>query len=629
MRISFHSPLPPAASGIADYSAALVAELAKIAQVTINGDPREAEVAVYQIGNNADHVAAYEMAVRHPGVVVLHEANLHHLLTDLTIRRNDWDGYLRELEYERGAAALAYGRRVRALEVGPDYDGVPMLRRLLQSAKGLIVHSRYVEVKAREAGFQGPIGVVPHGAWLPDPDGRGWRAQLGVVGRDPLIGIFGHLKPYKRIAEALRAFAQLYREVPAAKMILVGEPHPEIGLDSMLATLGLKRAVRCLGACDDERFNGYLKACDIVLNLRYPTVGETSGTLLRALGLGKAVVVSDVGAFAEFPADVCLHVPVNESEEATLLEYLRLLVSREDLRFALGKRAREWVSQECSWPRAADLYAKFLERFVAAPPKVSAEYLETWCPAEGLPYLRTHMERLVKTLAVTPAGGPGSSVLEMGVYMQITPALQTKLGYGYVRGCYFGPAGVIEQRSAESSMGERFSCEVDLFNAECDRFPYDDASFDTVICGELVEHLPTDPMFLMSEINRILKPGGHLLLTTPNAASLRAIDAVLHSYHPAFFNTYLRPRQSGENEEARHAREYTAKEAYQLLVDAGFEIELLETGDFARDGIEAHRWVERMLAEQKMETVLRGDGTYVVGRKAGPVRERYPAWLYS
>jgi hypothetical protein len=79
----------------------------------------------------------------------------------------------------------------------------------------------------------------------------------------------------------------------------------------------LSANVRMLGFAPIEEFTGYLSACDIVLNLRYPTVGESSGTLLRAMGLGKAALVSEVGSFAEFPDDVCLKVPVGAGEEDT------------------------------------------------------------------------------------------------------------------------------------------------------------------------------------------------------------------------------------------------------------------------------------------------------------------------
>jgi hypothetical protein len=71
-------------------------------------DPSRFDIALYHLGNNPHHGFVYEAALRHPGVVVMHESNLHHLIADLTIRRDDWDAYLRACEYEGGAEALAY-----------------------------------------------------------------------------------------------------------------------------------------------------------------------------------------------------------------------------------------------------------------------------------------------------------------------------------------------------------------------------------------------------------------------------------------------------------------------------------------------------------------------------------------
>ena len=142
MRVAFFSPLPPVRSGIADYSEALIESLKPLVSLEVFSsaaqtyDPARFDIALYQVGNNQHHDFVYETALRHPGVVVMHESNLHHLITDLTIRRGDWDAYLRECEHDGGAAALAFAERVRKLEVGPDYEGVPMTRRLLDSAAG-------------------------------------------------------------------------------------------------------------------------------------------------------------------------------------------------------------------------------------------------------------------------------------------------------------------------------------------------------------------------------------------------------------------------------------------------------------------------------------------------------------
>ncbi len=658
-RVAFFSPLPPQKSGIADYSAALLEPLRRMADVAVFGespqafDPARFDSLLYQLGNNPYHEFAYRGALCHPGIVVLHEANLHHLIADITIKRGDWDAYLREVEFDGGPAALEYAQRVRRLEVGPDYEGVPMLRRVLAASRGVIVHSRAMIADVRATGFQGPIARIPHGAWIPETDRMAYRDRLGLGESAPLIGIFGFLKPYKRIAESLRAFRRLLRVEPGARMIFVGEPHPEFPVESLIRSLGLSRAVRLLGFAPIEDFVGYLSACDIVLNLRFPTVGESSGTLLRALGLGKAVIVSDIGSFREYPDEICLKVPVDSAEEDLLFEYLNLLASQPTVAAALGRRAREWVQRECNWGLVAARYLNFIQAVAeggdyhepvcepslavstaaaaAGTPPVDAPYIFGWAGPEtgSRDYVETHITRLVRTLEMTPPGGSGDRVLEMGAYMQITPALKTRLGYGEVRGCYYGPAGRVEHKTATNEEGELFECDVDLFNAEKDHFPYDDGSFATVLCCELVEHLLEDPMHMMWEINRILRPGGHIVLTTPNIGSLRAISAILQGYHPGFFPAYVRPRAEDEEPEARHNREYTPREIHHLLTGSGFEVLRLETGEFRDEPHPEHGWVMHLIDRYKLPADLRGDGIYVLARKTGPPRERYPQWLYS
>jgi SAM-dependent methyltransferase len=455
-------------------------------------------------------------------------------------------------------------------------------------------------------------------------------------------------------------------------MILVGEPHPEFPVEAMIRSMGLSANVRVLGFAPIEDFVGYLGACDIVLNLRFPTVGESSGTLLRSLGLGKAVMVSEVGSFQEFPDDVCLKVPVGPGEEDLIFEYLNLLVSRPDVARQLGERARDYVARECNWATVAAQYAGFLDAVVhgkewapgegslfnaetqdpqAGTPQREAqrkysteegteagevrsqptlEYLQGWAISEASAgYLNTHSTRLLKTLEITPPGSADDRVLEMGAYLQITPALRNKLGYGEVRGCYYGKLGRSDHRTVTNAEGETFECEIDLFDAEKDVFPYPDGHFATVICGELIEHLFEDPMHLMTEVNRILQPGGHLVLTTPNIAALRGIAGILQGYHPGFFHAYIRPAQGTGEVDARHNREYAPREIHQLLENSGFEVTLLETGEFRDEPHPEFGWILHLLERYRLSTDLRGDGIYAVGKKTGAVRERYPAWLYT
>ena len=250
-------------------------------------------------------------------------------------------------------------------------------------------------------------------------------------------------------------------------------------------------------------------------------------------------------------------------------------------------------------------------------------------------YVLLHLGRLVRTLQITPQGGtPGGAedrVLELGCYLQLTPALSKYLGYGEVRGAYYGPAGESNLQSTRSASGEEFSCRVDLFDAERDPFPYPDGHFRTVLCCELIEHLSTDPMHMMAEINRVLCPGGHLILSTPNIVSMRSVQAVLHGYHPSVFHSYIKPNADG-SVDPRHCREYTPREIALLMEVSGFEVQLLETGDY--DIPSANRPdlnpkdVLELLRDTQFPVELRGEIIYCRARRVGPVRQRWPKELY-
>jgi glycosyltransferase involved in cell wall biosynthesis/predicted SAM-dependent methyltransferase len=611
MRIAHYSPLPPARTGIADYSAALLEYLGHLAEVetiasaaqAAGGNHRDA-AAVYQLGNNPHHDFVYEAAIRHPGVAVLHEANLHHLIVHLTLARGKADSYWREVALNGGALGNA-----------PDYK-IRMLRTVLTRSRAAIVHSTEVENVLRAQGFDRPIQRIPHGAWKFKAEEHirlraEYRAKLGFDESTPVFGIFGFLKSYKRIAQAQRAFRRLVRQVPNAKLLLVGERHPEVLLDR-------SAHVRHIDFAPIADFNGYMAACDAIVNLRYPTVGETSGTLTRAMAMGKPAIVTETGSFREYPEHTCLRVRADPSEEELLFEYMMLLAQRSDVREAIGTRAREWMERNCSWQSVAEQYAGFVA-------DVSGEHIRRWVPVSDT-YEEVHQTRLEKTLAITPPGGPNDTVLEMGAYFHLTPALKSRLGYGQVQGCYLGAPGRTDHRSVTAEDGESFTCAVDHFDAERDMFPYEDAAFATVLCCELLEHLQADPMHMMAEIHRILKPGGCLVLTTPNIASLRSVASLLQGFHPMLFPAYLHPEK---RDEARHAREYTPGEISALLENSGFEVTLLETGPFKERPQPDLGWVRHLLERHDLRRDHAGECIYAVGRKVTTVGSRYPEWLYA
>jgi glycosyltransferase involved in cell wall biosynthesis len=101
-----------------------------------------------------------------------------------------------------------------------------------------------------------------------------------------------------------------------------------------------------------------MAACDVLVNLRYPTMGETSGSVIRALALGRPLLVSDVGWFTELSDDAVLKVPVDDYEVATIEAALGVAAEHGA---TLGAAARAYVQREHALPAVADAYARALE----------------------------------------------------------------------------------------------------------------------------------------------------------------------------------------------------------------------------------------------------------------------------
>ena len=367
MRIAYYSPMPPERSGIADYSAHLLPALRERIDVDVvrRGRTRPArgtDLALYHVGNNPDaHGWIVDALRKRPGVVVLHDFVLHHLVAGLTIGRRNGHGYLDAMEREGGVVGRLLAHGVLDKRIPPLWESRPeefhLAGEVLDLATGLIVHSRYVAERARTAGYGGPIWRIPHPAWEHAP------VVPAEIGGAPLIGSFGNVNASKRIPQLLEAFARLRRDRPAARLLLVGAVSPGFDLDRRLQRLGLSgEGITREAYVEEDRLWALMAACDVCVNLRSPTMGETSGSVIRQLSLGKPVVVSDAGWFAELPDEVALKVPVDVHEAETLHAALELLARNEGARAAMSASALALVRREHDLGRAAELYVAALEQ---------------------------------------------------------------------------------------------------------------------------------------------------------------------------------------------------------------------------------------------------------------------------
>lgn len=390
MRIAYFSPLPPQRSGIADYSAELLPHLAAHADVDVwfEGYEPAADALpplrrvdcsgrkdllpqladydgiVYHLGNDVRyHESIYRVFLQHPGVVVLHDYSLHNFFAGylLDVLKSP-EAYGDEMQYNYGlhgrlvAADVLAGRRAAPWEVEP--LRYPLIRRILDRATGLIVHSEFVKTLVHRTHPALPVRTIPHLARvlddLPDPDRV--KAGRGLPADKLLLASFGYVTATRRIDAIVRALTRLGRG--DVLYLIVGEPAPDV-VEQVRAS-GLGDAVRMTGHVDPAGFSEYLRIIDVCVSLRHPTMGETSGVVCRALGAGKPCIVSNAGWFAELPDDCVAKVDLDETEDELLLAYLRALLDDESLRSRMGRNARRYIRERSSPERAAREYIEFV-----------------------------------------------------------------------------------------------------------------------------------------------------------------------------------------------------------------------------------------------------------------------------
>ncbi|HUA87188.1 MAG TPA: methyltransferase domain-containing protein [Bryobacteraceae bacterium] len=244
-------------------------------------------------------------------------------------------------------------------------------------------------------------------------------------------------------------------------------------------------------------------------------------------------------------------------------------------------------------------------------------------------YLEVHINRIGRTLGLVPPPKSSKRILELGTYMHMAPALHCVLGYKEVRGTYYGPLGRVDEKIVTVKGREVFHGFVDLFDAEKDRYPYEDGRFETVLACEIFEHMLHDPMHMLIEIHRVLAENGTLILTTPNVASFTAVARVLEqSGNPQLHSKYADPRREFAETEIGHVREYTPPELREVIESAGFEIENLFSEVIPGYGTES--WVRDFLVRNGFSPAFRGEQLYAIARKRGGKEiVRYPGLLYE
>ena len=389
------TPLPPERNGIADYAAILLGGLAAHYECRVACDdwlgrapmgiplvdpalahrgagPR----VLHQIGNNPGHGFVLRGLRGMPGVTTLHDPGLLHLHETMgedaaTIRAG--------MAAALPGLAVVYGRQHRehGIQTRANHLLFDLAGEVLARSRAVVVHSAYARNRLRLV--HGPeatahVAVIPH--FLPPatlPDRMAARARLGLPQDEFLVLTAGFATEAKRFDWLIEALDIVAGRGTSLRWIHAGAERPEeYALSAAIATRPVVAGLaRVTGYLDEAALDDHIAAADVLVNLRFPSGGESSGSLARAFAAGTCCIVSDTAAYAELPRDAVLHLPLTGGV-GLLAEALRALAAVPARAAAIGELGRRHAVAEMALPGVAARYRDIIEDSLARPVRAAA-----------------------------------------------------------------------------------------------------------------------------------------------------------------------------------------------------------------------------------------------------------------
>jgi glycosyltransferase involved in cell wall biosynthesis len=372
VRIAWFSPLPPTRSGIAAYSAEVVARLSATHAIDCFTEANAGnfvwlsqrtpyDLVVYQLGNAPYHDFMWGYMAAYPGLVVLHDARLHHARARTLLAQGRDDDYRREFWYDHPDAQRDFAEYAVAGLGGPIYYCWPMLRAVVRTARLVAVHNARVAADLREEFLDVGVEAIHLGTAAPagsDAAGRRRvRATLGVPDHAFLFAAFGKITAEKRIAAILRALDLIAGERDEVHLLLAGDASEFAATASAWPASAHGSRIHVSGYIPEAQIGEYLTAADVCLCLRWPTALETSASWVQCLATGRPTIVTDLAHLVDVPTidprsrrsstesaePVAIAVdPLNEDE--SLLLAMRALLDEPPLRDALARAGQAYWS---------------------------------------------------------------------------------------------------------------------------------------------------------------------------------------------------------------------------------------------------------------------------------------------
>ena len=343
--------MPPLHTGVADYSSALLRALRRLGSAEVDAD--RADVRLYHIGNNSLHAEIYRQALAEPGVVVLHDAVLNHLMLGSLTEQQYRDEFAYNYgEWNRGLAADLWLRRDRS-GGAVEYFQYPLLRRIAERSRAVIVHNPAAQKMVLRHAPEAQVAEIPH---LFEPPGK---TEEIARGRTVTFGVFGYLRETKRVLSVLKAFRAIRTAFSSARLLIAGEcVSPEY--ERTIAPLAIGPGVFRVPWLADDAFHAAIRGVSVCINLRHPSAGETSGIAVRIMGIGRAVMLTDSLENSRIPEPACIRIDSGLAERDLLEQFMAWLCQEPDAAREIGARAAAHVAEHHSIERIAEQYWRVL-----------------------------------------------------------------------------------------------------------------------------------------------------------------------------------------------------------------------------------------------------------------------------
>ncbi len=378
MKLNWFSPLPPATTDIAHYTKRLLPALSSVAEVTLWTDQRDwdrqlekfadvrsyrlermrwaelnrADMTFYQMGNNPRfHGTIWQVSRLHAGVVVLHDFRLHHFFDGLyRVEFRDRDSYLAVMQRyygDEGRRDAGHCYQTEARNIDYMAQRYPLTNLALENAVGVVVHTKD-SFDSLSNNQKWPLAY----AHLPFPliaagISPTQRTRKAVDSRYQLI-LFGYIGRNRRLNSIFRALAEIPERDMFHLEVFGSILDEEKQIRAQIKSLDLRNHVTLHGFTPEEELDIALSESDLAINLRFPTMGEASGSQLRIWAHALPSLVSRVGWYASISPEIAAFVRPDENEVADIQKHLRSFLANPERFAKMGERGRQELEEKHS-----------------------------------------------------------------------------------------------------------------------------------------------------------------------------------------------------------------------------------------------------------------------------------------